>query len=322
MKMRAMAWQSPGPGQAPALVELEAPEPGPGEVRVRVAWSAANPADLKVTNGEFVGRFLHARVSPLVAGYDFSGAIEKCGAGVTDLASGDEVFGFLPYAGSTRQGAFAEFVTTGRAAVAKKPAGVSHETAAAAATPGLTALQCLRDLGRLPQGGRVMIVGAAGGVGSLAVGVARKLGAKVVAVCSGYSADFVRSLGADEIVDRRTQDPLSVPGPFDVVLDAASAHSFLACRHQLGPAGAYVATLPSPGVFVGKLAALFSSKRCEFISVKSVGKDLELLASWIAEGMMVPVDARFPVREVRAALDKLAKGTVKGRVAVQVEGGF
>jgi NADPH:quinone reductase-like Zn-dependent oxidoreductase len=115
---------------------------------------------------------------------------------------------------------------------------------------------------------------------------------------------------------------MSLPGPFDVVFDAAAAHGFLACRHQLTRAGAYVTTLPSPGVFIGKAFAVFSSQRCEFITVKSAGKDLEQLATWIHDGLQVPIDARFPVRELGAALDRLAKGEVRGRLAVQVEGGF
>jgi NADPH:quinone reductase-like Zn-dependent oxidoreductase len=258
----------------------------------------------------------------MVVGYDFSGVIDLCGSGVTDLKPGDDVFGFLAYSGSTRQGAFAEMLTANRDEIALKPKEVSHEVAAAAATPGATALQCLRDLGGLREGGRVLIIGASGGVGSLAVGIAKQLKAHVTAVCSTYAVDCVKGLGADEVVDRRKQDPMTVPGPFDVVLDAAAAHGFLACRHQLAKSGAYVTTLPSPGVFIGKAFAALSSQRCEFITVKSKAKDLEQLATWIRDGLQVPIDARFAVRDLAAALDRLGKGEVRGRLAVQVEGGF
>ena len=320
--MRAMAWQSKSANQLPQLMELEPPLPGRGQVRVKVVSSAVNPADVRVVNGDFVGRLLHANVSPLVVGYDFSGTVERLGDGVDDLKVGDEVFGFLAYASSTRQGAFAELITADRSAMARKPPNVPHEIAAAAATPAITALQCLRNLGRLGPSGRVLLIGAAGGVGSLAIGVARRLGAKVVAVCSTYATDFVRGLGADEVVDRRQRNTLAVPGPFDVVFDAAAAHGYLACQHQLGPHGAYVTTLPSPGVFLGKLTSLFSSRRCEFIAVKALRQDLELLATWLAGGLSVPIDTRFPVREARAALDRLSKGEVRGRLSVQVDGGF
>ena len=320
--MKAIGWPHPGSKDAPQLLAPDAPAPGRGQVRVRVASSAVNPADLRVADGDFVGRLLHARVSPLVVGYDFSGVIESCGEGVSDWHPGDEAFGFLPYSGSTRQGAFAELLTANLAEIARKPKELSHELAAAAATPGVTALQCLRDLGRLREGGRLLLIGAGGGVGSLAVGIAKRLGAHVTAVCSTYAVDHVKALGADEIVDRRKQDPMSLPGPFEVVFDAAAAHGYFACRHLVAKGGAYVTTLPSPGVFVGKAFGALSSKRCEFIAVKSVAKDLEQLGAWILDGMQVPIDTRFPVRELGAALDKLRKGEVRGRLVVQVEDGF
>ncbi len=320
--MKAIGWARAGTKDPPQILEVDAPTPGQGQVRVRVVSSAVNPADLKVSGGEFVGRFLHARVSPLIMGYDFSGVVESAGEGVSDLKAGDEVFGFLAYAGSTRQGAFAELVTSNRDEIAKKPAGAAHEVLAAAGTPGATALQSMRDLGGLRDGGRVLIVGAAGGVGSHAVGIAKRLGAHVTAVCSTYAVDFVKGLGADETVDRRKQDPMTVPGPFDVVFDAAAAHSYLASRHLLAKGGAYVTTLPSPGVFLGKATAALSSRRCEFITVKSVGKDLEQLATWIEGGLQVPIGDRFPVRDLGAALARLGKGEVRGRIVVQVEGGF
>jgi NADPH:quinone reductase-like Zn-dependent oxidoreductase len=321
-RARAIGWTAAGSREEPRVIEYPTPEPGRGEVLVRVARSAVNPADLRVSSGEFVGRFLHARVSPLVVGYDFSGSIARCGEGVDGFKVGDEVFGFLPYSGKTTQGAFAELICVGADAMARKPQAISHEVAAAAATPGVTALQVMRDLGGLRKGGRVLLIGAAGGVGSLAVGIAKKLEAKVVAVCSTYAVDFVRGLGADEVIDRRKQDPMTVAGPFDVVFDAAAAHGFGACKHLLAPGGAYVTTLPSPGVFLGKLRAMLSGRRCEFVAVKPLRRDLEQLATWVGEGMRAPVDARFPVKNLKQALDRLSKGEVRGRLVVEVDGGF
>jgi NADPH:quinone reductase len=320
--MKAIGWIKAGSKDPPHVLTTDAPKPGLGQVRVRVVSSAVNPADRRVASGEFVGRLLHARVSPMVVGYDFSGVVESTGEGVRDLHPGDEVFGFLAYSSSTRQGAFCELITVNCDEIAKKPKEVSHEVAAAAATPGVTAMQCMRDLGGLRAGGRILIIGAAGGVGSLAVGIAKRLEAHVTAVCSTYAVDFVRGLGADQIVDRRKQDPRTLAGPFDVVFDAAAAHGYLGCRHQLAEGGAYVTTLPSPGVLLGKAFAAFSSRRCAFIAAKSVAKDLEQLAGWMTAGLQVPIDARFPVRELGAALDRLGKGEVRGRLVIQVEGGF
>ncbi len=304
------------------VVDIALPAIAAGQVQVRVVAAAVNPADLKVLRGETAGRFLHARTKPLVSGYDFSGVVEAIGDGVTDLRSGDEVFGHLPYASSNRQGTFAERVVVPRAEVGRKPAGVTHEAAAASATPGLTALQSMRDLGRLKAGGRVLVLGAAGGVGSLAIGVAHALGAKVTAVCSTYAVDFVKELGADEVVDRRVKDPRTIEGPFDVVLDAAAAYSYGKMRRQIAAGGAYVTTLPSPAWVGGKLMATLSSKRCRLVVVKSIAADLEQLGAWMAGGMRVSIDSKFPVRDLAQALERLTQGEVKGRIAVDVEEGW
>jgi NADPH:quinone reductase-like Zn-dependent oxidoreductase len=310
-----------GSNEPPRVLEVHVPEPGPGQVKINIACSAVNQADLKVSSGQFVGRLLHARVSPLIVGYDFSGRVDG-GPGMGDLRTGDEVFGFLPYASATRQGAFAEFVVVDRGTIARKPQSVSHETAAAAATVGLTALQFLRDLGRLKAGGKVLITGAAGGVGSLAVGIAKRLGAHVTAVCSSYAVEHVRGLGADVIVDRRQQDPFGVEGPFDVIFDPAAAYSYFAFSRRIAACGAFVSTVPSPLLFLGKAIAPLSGKRCDFGSVKPVSADLEQLAAWLQSGLQVPIAARFSAKDLGGALAQVAKGELLGRVVVQVDGGF
>jgi NADPH:quinone reductase-like Zn-dependent oxidoreductase len=320
--MRAVAWLSAGGSLASHVVELDRPEPARGQLLVRVAASALNPADLRVASGGLAGRFLHARTSPLVTGYDFSGTVEGCGPGGRRHLIGEEVFGFVPYARTSRQGAFAEYLTVDGDAVARKPASLSHELAAAAPTPTLTALQALRDRGGVKAGSRVLVIGAAGGVGSMAVGVGVKLGAQVTAVASAAAMDYVRGLGAHLVVDRRTAGPAELPGPFDVVFDTAAASDFLAFRQRLAAGGAYVTTLPSPGLLVGKVVAALTGRRCDFLVVKSVAADLELVAGWIAQGLQVPIEARFPVHHLSRAAALLAKGGRRGRLAIQVASGF
>ena len=320
--MRAIGIPAAGNLDAIGPVEIEPPPVGDGQIAVRVIASAVNPADLKVLRAELTGRVLHARTKPLVSGYDFSGTIEACGAGVTDVKVGDEVFGHLPYSAGNRQGAFAERVVVPRSEVGRKPAAISHELAAASPTPGLTALQSLRDVGRLTAGGHALVTGAAGGVGSIAIGVAHLLGAKVTGVCSTYAMDFVRELGADDIVDRRARDPSTLEGPYDVILDAAAAYSYASMRHALAPAGTFVTTLPSGRWALGKLMSVASKRRCKLFVVHSRAADLEQLGAWLAGGLKVPIDARFPVRDLRAALDRYTRGELKGRIAIAVENGF
>jgi NADPH:quinone reductase len=151
--VRALASSAYGPLDSLRIIDLPKPEPGPGQVRIRVLASALNPADFKSVTGE--AKILHARVFPMIVGYDFSGIVDACGKNTTGYERGDEVFGHLPYGRTTRLGAFAEFTVTNANALAKKPAGISHVIAASSATSCLTSLQSLRDIGTLAQGGSV-----------------------------------------------------------------------------------------------------------------------------------------------------------------------
>jgi NADPH:quinone reductase-like Zn-dependent oxidoreductase len=316
--MKVMGADQYGPLEQLKLLEIPTPEPGPGEVRVRVVASALNPADYKVVLGTM--KFLHARNFPMVVGYDFSGTVEALGPGVDQVKMGDEVFGFLPYAMANRRGAFAEKLVARVDELALKPSGVSHLQAAAAATAGISAIQSLRDLGRLPgSGSRVLITGISGGVGSLAIGIARQLGASVTALGSGKGLEMARLWGAESVVDRKSEDVFKAArGPFDVVFDAAASYRWSQWKASLKPGGVYVTTLPSLSFAVDKIASLFSRTGVQFLMVKSKSADLRLLGEWLANGLEVPVDSTLPVRDVAKGLERLKKGEVVGRIAVDV----
>ena len=319
--MRAMAIPSYGPVEQMKLIELPTPEPASDQVRVKVYASAVNPSEQKVATGST--KFLHGRNFPMVLGYDFSGVVDLVGGGVATVSQGDEVFGFLPYSGSNKLGAFAEYTVSTTSGLTRKPASVSHALAAAAATPALTALQSLRDLGRLPSGGRTLIIGASGGVGALGIGVAKKLGAEVVAVCATHAVDFVRGLGAEVVIDRKKEDPLRVAkGPFDVVFDAAAVSSWSAMRHLLGRGGVYVTTLPGPAIMFQLGLCLFTATRAKLVIVKNRADDFALLGRWLTEGLKVPIDSTVPVRDVVVGIRRLAAGGMRGRISVDVIGGF
>jgi NADPH:quinone reductase-like Zn-dependent oxidoreductase len=321
--MHAIAASKYGSLDNLAPLEVPVPEPKPHQVRVRVNASALNPADYKVILGTL--KFVHARNFPMVVGYDFSGTIDAVGGAVSGFRAGDEVFGFLPYSPSNRRGAFAEMLVADATEIAPKPAGVSHVRAAAAATPGVTAIQMIRDLGRLPKkDGRVLVTGASGGVGSIAIGVARKLGAHVTAIGSGSGLDLAKKLGAHEVIDRKNVDVLSdaVKGPFDVIADAAAAYRWSTMKRKLVKGGTFVSTLPSLAFAVDKAASLFASTRVEFVNVKARAADLELLARWLADGLEVTVDRVTPVRDVSSAMGALHRGEATGRIAIDVASGF
>ena len=318
--MKAMANPNYGPLEGLTQMDVPLPTPGPGEARVRVVASALNPADYKVLLGKM--KFLHGRNRPLILGYDFSGTVDAVGPSVTERKVGDEVFGFLPYGPFNQRGAFAEALVTKCAEIALKPKSVSHEIAAASATTGLTAIQSLRDLGRLPaSGGQVLVTGVSGGVGSISVGIARKLKASVTAVGSGLGLEQARRLGAGVVLDRTQGNlPGNIHAQFDVVFDAAAAYRWRMWRRTLKPGGAFVTTLPSFTFAADKAASLFAGSRVHFVNVKARSADLELLAGWLAEGLEVPLAATIPVRDLAKGLAQLQK--TGGRISVRVADGF
>lgn len=309
-------------GDGVEMFEISKPTPGPGEVRVKVIASAVNPGEEKVIAGGFVGRFLHAKTSPLVLGWDFAGTVDALGDGVTDLEEGAAVWGHLAYSPSQKQGAFAEYLTMPRTALAAKPDNVPYHVAAAAATVSMTALQSLRDLGGFGEGGKALIIGAGGGIGSVAVGIGKRLGGHVTAVCSTKDVDRVEALGADAVIDRKKSDPLDAESAYDVIFDTPAVYSFGRCAKILRNGGTYVTTMPDAALVMGMARALFTSKHCRFVQVASQRADLELVGGWLSDGLEVPIDSRHKIADLDAALKRQSDRGRVGRVVVDVAEGW
>ena len=318
--MRAYAIDRRGTISDLRVRDFPKPVPAANELLVSVRAAALNPADLKVLAGRDGGGFLHAANFPFVLGFDFSGVVESIGASATGFAAGDEVFGFLPYARSTRSGAYAEYLTVSADAVGKKPKGLSHEEAASSATAAVTALCALREKGRLAAGQTVLINGASGGVGSFAVQIARNLGANVLAIASAAKADAVKSLGASQVFVYKTTPISEIKSQLELVVDVAANSSYGACLHLLKPGGAYVSLLPSPALFLGMARALFSSRRCSFVMVKPRASEFAEIARWFDAGTLKPMlDRAYPFNELPIALERLQRGDVRGKLALTID---
>jgi NADPH:quinone reductase-like Zn-dependent oxidoreductase len=316
-----MAAASYGPIENLREMAVPLPEPGEGEVRVRVVASALNPADGKTLLGKVT--FLHAKVFPMVVGWDVSGVVDKVGANVSNLQVGQEVFGFHAYSRMTKVGALAEYTVMRAAFLAPKPESVSHETAAAAATVGITALQALRDCGRLRARRAVLVTGAKGGVGSVAIGVASRLGGVVDAVSSASGMAFVRGLGARTVFDRgKAGWQNEVKERYAVILDAAAGFGVVAFRKLLAPGGTYVTTLPSAAFVGGLLLSPLLRRRCKLVMVKPRRPDLEWLAEGMREGLQIPIAKVVPIREMATAITDFSTSATQGKIVVRVEGGF
>jgi NADPH:quinone reductase-like Zn-dependent oxidoreductase len=313
--MRAAILDRNGPLDSVRIGELDAPSMRGDEILVRVHGAAINPADLKVVTGKDGAAFLHAKKFPTSFGFDFSGVVEAVGSDVQGRFVGDEVFGFLAYARSTKQGSFAELVSVNPDTVGDKPSNISHEEAAAAATAGCTALQALEEKGRIRSGQKVLVNGASGGVGSYAVQIAAQLGAEVWGTASAAKVDFVKGLGAARVLDYKTAPLADIGEKFDIVLDAASTSSFGKVSAILEPGGVYVALLPSLGLLTGILASFFSSKRCGVVVVKSRTANLNRLAGWLGAGkLQASVDSTFSLNDITVALAAQQAGKARGKL--------
>jgi NADPH:quinone reductase-like Zn-dependent oxidoreductase len=318
--MKAFAADDVGLGLESASVrELPDPKPNPRQVRVRVAAASLNSADLKVLEWRDGASFIHGRARPHVVGYDFSGVIDEVGADVAGLHVGDAVFGFLPYARSTKTGSLAEWVLAKPEWLAKKPESVSHEDAATLGTAAVTALQGLRDELHVRSGQRLLVHGASGGVGTFAVQIAKKLGLSVVATASASKLAAVRGLGADEVFDYRATAVPALPGPFDGFFDAAVKSSYGECRALLSSGAGYLTLLPSLSLVTGKLRSMLSSHHVAMLAVAAVRADLEQLAAWVVEGAVRPqIGARFGLEQAGEGIAAFRSGKVFGKIVVTI----
>jgi NADPH:quinone reductase-like Zn-dependent oxidoreductase len=279
-----------GYGDAGELQAREAPDPKPGseEILIRVRAAGVNPLDWKIRQGQL--RLLLRLRFPYVLGSDVAGEVVSTGVLAETFPMGAPVFAFSD---PRRGGAYAELAVVNQAMAARKPDSLDFIEAASLPIAGCTALQALRDIGRVFQGARVLIHGGAGGVGHFAVQIAKALGAETTATCGPTNIDFVRSLGADTVIDRSRQDFTAARDSYDVIFDAVGKSSFSACRNALAPGGTYVTTLPSPELFfwgaAQQVAKLFGqAKRARLIMVRPNGEDLAYLARLADKGKSSP----------------------------------
>jgi len=311
------------------LEEVEKPVPNDDQILVRVRAASVNPYDWHFVEGtpkilRMIGVGLRKPKDTRV-GVDFAGTVEGIGKNVTQFKPGDEVFG-------GKGGAFAEYVCP-RAdrAVAIKPTNITFEQAASVNIAGITALQALRDKGKVQSGQKVLINGASGGVGTFAVQIAKSFGADVTGVCSTRNVDMVRSLGADHLIDYTKEDFTKSAQRYDVILDNVTNRSLLECRRVLTPKGKYVMIGgggPNDQGLIGPLAnpikamllSLFVSQEMGMMMADANKKDLTILGDLMQAGKVTPViDRRYKFSEVPDAIRYLEEGHARGKVVITLE---
>ena len=319
--MKAIAHVAYGRPSRLELRDVDLPELADDEVLVRVHASSVNPADWYAVTGFFPARFGTGLRRPKATGLggDVAGVVDAAGKDVDDLRPGDEVFG-------TSSAAWAEFTTARPERLALKPASVSFEEAAAVPVAGVTALQALRDHGEVTAGQKVLVNGAAGGVGSFAVQLAKTFGADVTAVCSTANVDRVRSLGANRVVDYTQHDFTRIRERHDLMLDIAGSRSFLASRRVLAPDATvvliggpitYRGLGPLPHIAGTILKAKGRSQKLKFFVAKVNRDDLAFLAELLeASRIKAVIERTYPLDAAADALAHLGTGHARAKLVL------
>ena len=323
--MKAIVYREYGGPEVLRYEEVEKPVPKDDEVLIKVHVASVNPLDWRLMSGKPVPlRLAMGLRKPRSGrpGVDVAGKVETIGKNVTQFKPGDAVFGSC-------NGAFAEYACASESKIAKKPESVTFEDAASVNIAGLTALQGLRDKGKVHAGNKVLINGAAGGVGTFAVQLGKHLAAHVTGVCSTRNIDMVRSLGADDVIDYTRDDFTRGEQRYDVILDCVGNHSFSEYRRVLSPEGRSVGVgAPHDFSMTALLASMIKDvalsaagkqKSVMFIA-KGSQSDLTLIGELIAAGKVKPViDKIYPLSETAAAVGHVEAGHARGKVLIRVE---
>jgi NADPH:quinone reductase-like Zn-dependent oxidoreductase len=319
--MKAIVYQNYGAPDVLKCEEIEKPTAGDNEVLIKVRAASVNPLDWRFMRGRpYLIRIISGLRKPKDwrTGHDVAGHVDAVGGNVTQFKPGDEVFGSC-------SGAFAEYACASESELVIKPDNLTFEQAASAPVAAFTALQGLRDKGQIEAGQKVLINGAAGGVGTFAVQIAKWFGADVTGVCSARNVDMVRSLGADQVIDYTREDFTKRGRRYDLLFDCIGNHSLSACRRVLnskgtfiivgGPDGRWIGPMASP--FKGIVLSRFVSQKFVTVMSRSSKEDLTIICELMATGKLTPViDRRYRFSEIPEAIRYLEEGHARGKVVI------
>jgi NADPH:quinone reductase-like Zn-dependent oxidoreductase len=323
--MKAIVYTRYGPPEVLQLKEVAKPTPKEDEVLVKVHAASVNAYDWHLLSADiFLVRLMGGgllKPKNTILGADIAGRVEAVGRNVKQFQPGDEVFGDIAGCGN---GGFAEYVSVPENALALKPANLSFEEAAAVPMAAVTALQGLRDQGKIQPGQKVLINGASGGVGTFAVQIAKSFGAEVTAVCSTRNLDMARSIGADQVIDYTQEDFTQNGQQYDLILAVNGYHPILAYKRALTPKGIYVMAGGTPAqifqaMLLGPWMSKTGGKKMGNVSAKQSQTDLVYLKGLLEAGKIKPViDKCYPLSETAEALRYRGEGHARGKVVITV----
>jgi NADPH:quinone reductase-like Zn-dependent oxidoreductase len=322
--MKAITQRRYGSPDVLEFADVDTPAVGDDVLLVRVGAAGVDPSVWHFMRGApYIMRAGSGLRTPRakLLGSDLAGTVEAVGRNVTNFKPGDQVYGVA-------DGSFAEYVRVRPGLVALKPAGLSFEQAAAVPISAVTALQGLRDSGRLRPGQRVLINGASGGVGTFAVQIAKALGAEVTGVCGPHNVELVRSLGADHVIDYTAADFSRAGRSYDIVFDLVFNHSLADFRRALTPTGTLVLCSGNGGPWIGPIGRILGAsllsmvvrQRIVFLRTAVSTADLDVLTGLIESGRVTPViDRSYPLSDTADAIRRLETGHARGKIVVSVQ---
>lgn len=320
--MKAIVYRSYGSPDVLSYEEIEKPIAGDDQVLIKIRAASINPFDQHFMRGTpYLARIMAGLRKPKMIrlGVDVAGEVESVGSKVTQLKPGDKVFGAC-------RGAYAEYACTSESSLVLKPDNVTFEQAAAVDVASMTALQGLRDRGKIRSGQKVLINGASGGVGTFAVQIAKTFGADVTGVCSTSKVDMVCSIGADRVIDYTKVDFTESGQLYDLILDCFASHSLSECRRALNPKGSYVVVGGDASKreidFLGLLIRMavwspFVSQNLGAVRAKRSKEDLNVMSHLMKDGKVIPViDRSYKLSDLAEAMRYFEGGHARGKVVV------
>lgn len=314
--MKALVLKQFGSTENFSMEEISEPQVGKGEVLIQVKAIGINPVDVKTRAGG--GQAAQYKENqPIIIGWDVAGIVTKAADDITGFAVGDEVFGTINFPGTG--GAYAQYALCPAAQIAKKPANISFEEAAASTLSALTAWQALVDTGHIKKGDQVLIHGGAGGVGNYAIQIARHIGCHVITTAGTGDMDFVKSIGADEVIDYKNQKFEEMVKDLDFILDTVGGENFVRSLQVLKPDGIIVLLPSNKKEEADKAAREHHIKNYRHILMHSDGEDMQHIAAMLTDGSLkVHIDKTFPFNQIPQAHQEMENGKVKGKIVITV----
>ncbi len=312
--MKKVVYHKYGGPEVLTVIDTPVPQPASGEVLIKVMAAGVNPVDYKIRQGSL--KWLMPASLPRSPGGEISGIVEKVGPDSGLFKAGDKVFAML----GIGNGGYAQYVVAQEKLLCSMPHTIDFEHAAVVPLAGLTALQSLRDKGKISSGMKVLINGASGGVGIYAVQIAKAYNTHVTATCSGKNIDLVKSLGADIVIDYQKEDFTRMEAQYDIVFDAVAKTNYSKSSRVLSKKGVYVTTVPNLNVLFHQLTNVLRSRKSYGMLAKPGGKDLKVLAGMIEEDRLKAViDKSYSLSQASAAHEYIASGRVKGKLVIKTQ---